>query len=77
MLPRKGKVMNMAVKKTGNLAVSEQKKGERKLSKQQLLAAKRFQGRKDIVNALLKPDKQYTVHTVEQMMDEYMKGKVK
>ena len=69
--------MSMAVKKAAKSAVSRQEKGERTFSKQQLLAAKRFQGRTDIVNALLKPDRQYTVHTVEQMMDEYMKGKVK
>ena len=69
--------MNMAVKKTGNSAGSKPEKEEQKYSKQQLLAAERFQGRKDIVNALLSPDKQYTVHTVEQMIEAYMKGKVR
>lgn len=49
----------------------------RLFSKEQLLAAERFQGRKDIVNALLSPDKEYTVEAVEQMIEKYMKGQVK
>jgi hypothetical protein len=66
----------MAVKKT-NPAASEPGKVESSFSKEQLLAAERFQGRKDIVNTLLSPDKQYTVETVEQMIEKYMKGQVK
>ena len=66
----------MAVKKT-NAAASEPGKIESSFSKEQLLAAERFQGRKDIVNALLSTDKQYTVETVEQMIEKYMKGQVK
>lgn len=50
---------------------------ENLFSKEQLLSADRFQGRRDIVNALLSPDKQYTVETVEEMIEKYMKGKVK
>lgn len=50
---------------------------ENKFSKEQLLSAERFQDRKDIVNALLSPDEQYTVETVEEMIEKYMKGKVK
>lgn len=50
---------------------------ENKFSKEQLLSADRFQGRRDIVNALLSPDKQYTVEAVEEMIEKYMKGKVK
>lgn len=52
-------------------------KGTYLFSKEQLLAAERFQGRKDLLNALLSPDKQYTVETVEQEISKYMKGKVK
>ena len=66
----------MAVKKS-KPAASEQEKVEKLFSKEQLLAAERFQERKDIVNALLSPDKQYTVETVEQMIEKYMKGQVK
>lgn len=67
----------MAVKKTNKPAASEPEKIEKLFSKEQLLAAERFQERKDIVNALLSPDKQYTVEVVEQMIEKYMKGQVK
>ena len=66
----------MAVKKT-NAAASEPSKIESLFSKEQLLAAERFQDRKDIVNTLLSPDKQYTVEAVEQEILKYMKGQVK
>ena len=66
----------MAVKKS-KPAASEPGKIESLFSKEQLLAAERFQGRKDILNALLSHDKQYTVKTVEQMIENYMKGQVK
>nr|DAT76027.1 MAG TPA: hypothetical protein [Caudoviricetes sp.] len=67
----------MAVKKTNKPAATEPEKIEKLFSKEQLLAAERFQERKDIVNALLSPDKQYTVEAVEQMIEKYMKGQVK
>lgn len=67
----------MAVKKTNKPAATEPEKIEKLFSKEQLLAAERFQERKDIVNALLFPDKQYTVEAVEQMIEKYMKGQVK
>ena len=67
----------MAVKKTNKPAASGPEKIEKLFSKEQLLAAERFQERKDIVNALLSPDKQYTVEAVEQMIEKYMKGQVK
>jgi hypothetical protein len=67
----------MAVKKTNKPAASEPEKIEKLFSKEQLLAAERFQERKDIVNALLSTDKQYTVEAVEQMIEKYMKGQVK
>lgn len=66
----------MAVKKSEPTA-SELEKNEIFFSKEQLLAAERFQGRRDIVNALLVPDKQYTVEAVEQEISKYMKGQVK
>lgn len=67
----------MAVKKNNKPAATEPEKIEKLFSKEQLLAAERFQERKDIVNALLSPDKQYTVEAVEQMIEKYMKGQVK
>lgn len=68
----------MAVRKTTKTAAKEaEKEVEVKFSKNQLLAAKRFSGRRDILEALLSDDETYTVKTVEQMIENYMKGKVK
>ena len=52
-------------------------KAETKYSKEQLLASERFRDRKDIVNALLSPDKEYTVTDVKNIIENYMKGKVR
>lgn len=52
-------------------------KAESLFSKEQLLAAKRFQRKRDVINAILEPDKKYTIKTVEQMIEKYMKGQVK
>lgn len=52
-------------------------KAEVNYSKEQLLASERFRDRKDIVNALLSPDKEYTVSAVKEMIEKYMKGKVR
>lgn len=46
-------------------------------SKEQLLSAKRFEGRRDLVNALLSSNQQYTAEAVEQEISNYMKGQVK
>lgn len=45
-------------------------------SKEQLLSSKRFCDRRDIVDALLDAQKQYTVNAVEKKIADYMKGKV-
>ena len=50
---------------------------ENKFSKEQLLVSQRFQGRRDVVNALLSSDKKYTVKEVEVLIAGYMKGRVK
>lgn len=67
----------MAVRKTTKTAAKEAEKVESKFSKNQLLAAKRFSGKRDILEALLSDDETYTVKTVEQMIEDFMKGKVK
>lgn len=70
----------MAARKSAKPADGEAAVVESKFSKGQLLSAKRFQGRKDIVNALLMkyPDTAtFTVNAVEEMIENYMKGQVK
>lgn len=66
----------MVVKKSGP-AANELKKVEHKFSKEQLLAAERFQRKRDIVNTILSPENQYTVEAVEQMIEKYMIREVK
>lgn len=70
----------MAARKSAKPADGEAAVVESKFSKEQLLSAKRFQGRKDIVNALLMkyPDTAtFTVNAVEEMIENYMKRQVK
>ena len=46
-------------------------------TKEQLLLAKVYENRRDLVNALLDDNKTYTKETVNSMIDGYMKGQVK
>lgn len=68
----------MAARKTattGTVANSEQT--EPVFSKEQILASDRYANRKDLVDALLDTDKSYTLKTVDNLIDKYMKGQVK
>lgn len=49
---------------------------ENKFAKEQLLESKRFRDRRDLVDALL-DDGLYTVKSVEEKIEKYMKGKVR
>lgn len=50
---------------------------EPKFSKKALLKSKRFCDNRDIVSALLEDGVEYTISEVEDMITNYMKGKVK
>lgn len=50
---------------------------ESRFSKEQLLGAKCFESRRDIVDALLVQGKQYTIKEVQEKIASFMKGKVK
>lgn len=70
----------MAARKSAKPADGEAAVVESEFSKEQLLSAKRFQGRKDIVNALLMKypnTATFTANAVEEMIENYMKGQVK
>lgn len=70
----------MAARKSAKPADGEAAVVESEFSKEQLLSAKRFQGRKDIVNAFLMKypnTATFTVNAVEEMIENYMKGQVK
>lgn len=65
------------VVKTANFEETKPSEKARLFSKNQLLASERFRERRDLLNALLSSDKQYTVEAVEQEISKYMKGQVK
>jgi hypothetical protein len=45
-------------------------------TKEQLLSAKKYFNRKDILGVLLDDGKEYTIEQVDTLVDEFMKGKV-
>lgn len=57
--------------------MEEPAKKENDFTKEQLLASERFRERKDILDALLTEGERYTISGAEQMIENYMKGKVK
>lgn len=52
-------------------------RSEPMFSKEQILASARFANRRDLVDALLDEDKSYTMKTVDNLVEKYMKGQVK
>jgi nitrogen fixation/metabolism regulation signal transduction histidine kinase len=65
-------------KKTSDAAEAvEVKQESHTFGKEQLLASDRYDGKKDIVNAILENGKEYTTETVDRLVENYMKGKVK
>lgn len=43
---------------------------------EQLVGSKRYANRRDLIRALLDSGKTYTLHEVEELIENYMKGKV-
>ncbi|MDY5647126.1 MAG: hypothetical protein SPF22_09000 [Candidatus Onthovivens sp.] len=54
----------------------EIKNTEDKFSKEQIVKSKRFRNNIDLLNAILKENKQYTLKEVEEIIKNFMKGKV-
>ena len=54
----------------------EVKKVEDTYSKEQIVKSKRFVNYVDLLNATLKNNKKYTLNQVEEIIINYMKGKV-
>ena len=48
-----------------------------KYSKEQLVRSQRYAHRRDLLGALLKDGKSYTFDEVDDLLNKYMKGKVK
>lgn len=59
-------------KDSGNMKTSEQV-----FSKEQIKNSKKFANRKDLIEVLLEEGRQYSISEVEEMIEKFMKGKVK
>lgn len=62
-----------AEKKTEN---KSEIKTENTYTKDQILMSEKYAKRRDLVNALLEDDKEYTIAEVDEMMEKFLKGKV-
>lgn len=62
-----------AEKKTEN---KSEIKTENTYNKDQILMSEKYAKRRDLVNALLEDDKEYTITEVDAMMEKFLKGKV-
>lgn len=56
---------------------AEAENSEKLFEKEQLLSSERFRNKRDLLNALLRENKLYAVSQAEEMIEIYMKGKVK
>lgn len=54
----------------------ENKITEDKYTKEQIVKSKRFSNNVDLLNATLKENKKYTLQEVNEIIKNYMKGKV-
>jgi hypothetical protein len=64
----------MAVKKKDE---SKQEAEIVTFTKEQIVSAKRYMHKKDVVNVVLKDGQSYTLEKVDELIDNFMKGKVK
>lgn len=48
-----------------------------KYTKTQLISAARYRNKQDQIDALLDPNKMYTIVEADEVIEKYMKGKVK
>ena len=75
----------MATKKKESVVATEEVKTEKpsktekvlKFSKKQFVNSIRFAKRKDVVNALLEDDKEYSIAEVESIINDFLTGKKK
>lgn len=64
-------------KKTNIAEVQSSATVEQKFSKVQILASAQYVNRRDLVDALLDAEKQYTKKEVDELINKFMKGTVK
>ena len=63
----------MATKKT---TVSEEKPSDTKYTKDALVGSKRFDARRDLLNAILEDGKKYTISEAENKINNYLNKEV-
>lgn len=56
---------------------AETDNSQKLFEKDQLMSSERFRNKRDLLNALLRENKLYAVSQAEEMIEIYMKGKVK
>lgn len=59
------------------MAKKIKEKQESKFTKQQILAASKYNNRRDALNAILQDDKSYSISEVNSLLENWLKGKVK
>ena len=65
------------VKVEKNQKIEKNEVVEKKFTKAELLTAKIFKNRKDILNVVLRDGEKYTQNEAQEMIEKFMKGKVK
>lgn len=55
---------------------TQETKAEGRFTKSQILSSKKYNDKRDLVNVLLKDERQYSFSEVDTLIDNFMKGKV-
>ncbi|MDE6615319.1 MAG: hypothetical protein K2K35_02045 [Lachnospiraceae bacterium] len=59
------------------MEITEKTPGDGKcFSKEQLMASSRYMARRDLLDALLDDNKEYSINETETIIERFMKGKV-
>lgn len=66
--------MKLARKKTTEVQDDVKKA---RFTKAQLLESRKYRSKKDVVNALLKDNRTYTIDEADALINKFMKGRVK
>ncbi|MBD5089355.1 MAG: hypothetical protein HDT30_11205 [Clostridiales bacterium] len=66
----------MANTKKAEEKTTEEKKAERRFTKEQILSSSKYARRRDLLDAVLEDGKLYTVKEADTAITNFMKGKV-
>jgi len=68
---------NLIMGKVKNEKIEKNEVVEKKFTKLELLSAKIFKNRKDILSVLVKDDEKLSISEAQEKIEKFMKGKVK